>query len=138
MNTALETTKAFFDAIERQDWPQLEALCTPDFKAWHCYDPDHELSLSWVLAMLPMLYKAIPNMRYAKRRYSIGEGSVMQQHCIEGTTHDGRPVCVHVSMQLHVNEQGRCWRLEEFADSAQLDQLRDAVARLGQSIPVHS
>ena len=133
---ALEAAKSFFDAVENQDWSRLEGLCAPDFKVWHCYDGG-EYPAQWMLSMLPALRKAVPDLKYAKRRYSLGDASVTQQHCVEGTTHDGRPVCIPVTMHVHVDDWGRVRRLEEYADSGQLQLLRDAIASLGAALPPH-
>jgi ketosteroid isomerase-like protein len=70
----------FFDAIERSDFPAVEACCGPEYVVWHSSDNLYEPRNS----NLPMLKRGTEHpenkKRYTNRRVMPFEGGFVQQH----------------------------------------------------------
>jgi ketosteroid isomerase-like protein len=114
--------KAFFDAIEAGDIETVRASYAPDVAVWHNTD-ELESSREENVAVLTAFVQRIPTRRYANRRVHLFDGGFVQQHDLKVVRADGVELTLPACIVCKV-ENGRIVRLDEYFDSARVEQLR--------------
>jgi len=118
----LALAKSFFDALEKGDISILRKVYAPDVEIWHNTDQlvqtleDNETTLKGFVSR-------ISDRKYGERRLTAYPGGFVQQHVLSGTRKDGvrltLPACIVCSVK-----NGHITRLDEYFDSAAVDQFR--------------
>jgi ketosteroid isomerase-like protein len=114
--------KAFFDAIEAGDIETVRASYAPDVAIWHNTD-ELETTRDENLVVLSGLVKRTRSRRYEKRRLHLFPGGFAQQHELRIVRPDGSELTLPACLVCKV-EGGAIVRLDEYFDSARVEQLR--------------
>jgi ketosteroid isomerase-like protein len=113
-----------FDGIESGKVSVLREVYAPDVAIWHNTDlvtqtvDDNVKTLEGFIA-------DIDKRRYEDRRLDVFPGGFVQQHKLTGARKDGKAVSLHACIVCKV-KNGRITRLDEYFDSAALEQFRRA------------
>ena len=113
----------FFDAIEANDFPAVEACCGPEYVVWHSHDNLYEPRES-NLGMLKRGTEAKTAKKYLNRRVMPFEGGFVQQHKIEVYYPSGFVGFMHVCFIAYV-VNGKISRIYEYFDRGQVDKFID-------------
>ncbi len=114
-----------FDGIESGNVAVLREVYAPNVEIWHNTD----LLVQTVddnVATLQGFVSRIANRRYENRRLDVFPGGFVQQHRLTGQRKDGQKVELHACIVCKV-ANGRITRLDEYFDSAAVEQFRKAV-----------
>ncbi len=114
--------KAFFDAIEAGDIETVKASYAPDVKIWHNTD-ELESTREENVAVLAGFIERIKTRHYANRRVQLFDGGFVQQHDLKVVRADGVALTLPACIVCRV-EDGQIVRLDEYFDSARVDELR--------------
>ena len=114
--------KAFFDAIERGDIETVRASYAPSVAIWHNTD-ELENTRDENLVVLSGLIKRTASRHYEKRRLNTFPGGFVQQHELRIVRPDGVELTLPACLVCKV-EGGVIVRLDEYFDSARVEQLR--------------
>jgi ketosteroid isomerase-like protein len=115
----LATVKRFYDAIERGDVETVKNCCTDDALFWRNYDFS-QTSVPNISRGLKWLSRTFEGFRYGERRAVIGaDGSVFEQHVLQGKAASGVELNVPIMVRMHFRE-GLISALDEYTDSAQM------------------
>src|SRR5271165_2895234 len=114
--------KAFFDAIEAGDIEAVRASYAPGAVIWHNTD-ERETTREENLAVLAGFVKHTRSRRYENRRVQQFPGGFVQQHDLKIVRPDGVELSLPACIVCKV-EDGRIVRLDEYLDSAHVEQLR--------------
>lgn len=117
--------KAFFDAIEAGDIETVRASYAPNVAIWHNTD-ELENTRDENLAVLSGLVKRTKARHYEKRRVNVFPGGFVQQHELRIVRPDGVQLTLPACIVCKV-EGGVIIRLDEYFDSARVEQLRAPV-----------
>jgi ketosteroid isomerase-like protein len=114
--------KAFFDAIESGDIDTVRASYAPGVAIWHNTD-ERENTRDENLVVLSGLIKRTRSRHYEKRRVQVFPGGFVQQHELRIVRPDGVELTLPACIVCKV-ENGQIVRLDEYFDSARVEQLR--------------
>jgi ketosteroid isomerase-like protein len=114
--------KAFFDAIESGDVETVRASYAPNVAIWHNTD-ELETTRDENLVVLTGLVKHTRSRRYENRRVQLFPGGFVQQHELKIVRPDGVELSLPACIVCKV-EGGKIVRLDEYLDSARVEQLR--------------
>jgi ketosteroid isomerase-like protein len=114
--------KAFFDAIEAGDIETVRASYAPGVAIWHNTD-ELENTRDENLAVLAGLVNRTKSRHYEKRRVNVFPGGFVQQHELRIIRPDGVELTLPACIICKV-EGGVIIRLDEYFDSARVEQLR--------------
>ncbi|HLZ84470.1 MAG TPA: nuclear transport factor 2 family protein [Caulobacteraceae bacterium] len=114
--------KAFFDAIEAGDIDTVRASYAPHVAIWHNTD-ELENTREENLAVLSGLVKRTKSRCYEKRRVQVFPGGFVQQHELRIIRPDDVELTLPACIVCRV-EYGKIVRLDEYFDSARVEQLR--------------
>lgn len=112
---------ALFQAIEAGDLDAVAALYSPAIEVWHNTDGitqglDANLrTLAWVVGNLS-------DRHYEEIRRHQTDTGLVQQHVLRATSPAGRRIDVPACMVITI-DGGRITRIEEYLDSAHVDEL---------------
>ncbi|HEY4987890.1 MAG TPA: nuclear transport factor 2 family protein [Bradyrhizobium sp.] len=122
----LALAKSFFDALEQGDVSILRKVYAPDVEIWHNTDgliqtlEENETTLKGFVTR-------ITDRKYGERRLEAFPGGFVQQHVLSGMRKDGERLSLPACIVCKV-KNGRITRLDEYFDSARVDQFRKVVA----------
>ena len=114
--------KAFSDAIEAGDIDAVRASYAPTVAIWHNTD-ELENTRDENLVVLAGLIKRTRSRHYEKRRLQVFPGGFVQQHELTIVRPDGVQLTLPACLVCKV-ENGQIVRLDEYFDSARVEQLR--------------
>lgn len=114
--------KRFFDGLEQGNIGILREVYAPNVAIWHNTDLQVQ-TLADNEATLKGFISRIVDRRYEERRLDAFPGGFVQQHKLTGTRKDGVRVSLHACIVCKV-ENGRITRLDEYFDSAAVEQFR--------------
>jgi ketosteroid isomerase-like protein len=114
--------KAFFDAIEAGDIEAVRASYASGVAIWHNTD-ELENTRDENLVVLSGLIKRTRSRHYEKRRLNVFPGGFVHQHELRIVRPDGVELTLPACLVCKV-ENGVIVRLDEYFDSARVDQLR--------------
>ena len=117
--------KAFFDAIEAGDIDTVRNSYAADVAIWHNTD-ELENTREENLVVLSGLVKRTKSRRYENRRVQVFPGGFVQQHELRIVRPDDVELTLPACIVCKV-ENGRIVRLDEYFDSARVEQLRAPV-----------
>jgi ketosteroid isomerase-like protein len=122
----LALAKRFFDALEQGDVSILRKVYAPNIEIWHNTDGLIQ-TLEENETTLTSFVSRISDRKYSQRRLEAFPGGFVQQHVLQGTRKDGvrlsLPACIVCTVK-----NGHITRLDEYFDSAVVDQFRKVVA----------
>ncbi len=124
----LELCDRFFDAIERDDYPTLEACYAPEAVVWHSHDCLYQPRAD----NLAMLKRSMSQnkMRFRDRRIHAFEGGFVQQHTIHVTWANGYEGTMDVCFVAYVRD-GMISRIYEYFDTGQVEKFTGPRAARG-------
>jgi ketosteroid isomerase-like protein len=123
--TILAVANKLFDGIEKGDVSVLDDVYADDVEIWHNTD-NLVQSKADNVATLKGFVSRIAERRYTDRRLSAFPGGFVQQHRLTGVRKDGARVSLAACIVCSVRN-GRITRLDEYFDSAAVEQFRKAV-----------
>jgi ketosteroid isomerase-like protein len=129
MNEAKEIlalAKSFFDALELGDVSILRKVYAPNVEIWHNTDGLVQ-TLEENETTLKSFVSRISDRKYSQRRTEAFDGGFVQQHVLTGVRKDGAKLALPACIVCAV-KNGRITRLDEYFDSAAVDQFRKVVA----------
>ena len=122
----LSLAKSFFDGLEQGDISILRRVYAPDVEIWHNTDgliqtlEENETTLKGFVSR-------ISDRKYSQRRTDAFPGGFVQQHVLTGVRKDGEKVSLPACIVCQV-KNGKITRLDEYFDSAAVEQFRKVVA----------
>ena len=122
----LSLAKSFFDGLEQGDISILRRVYAPDVEIWHNTDglvqtlEENETTLKGFVSR-------ISDRKYSERRIDAFPGGFVQQHVLTGVRKDGEKVSLPACIVCQV-KNGKITRLDEYFDSAAVEQFRKVVA----------
>ncbi len=122
----LSLAKRFFDGIEQGNIAILREVYDPKVEIWHNTD-DLVQSADDNVKTLEGFVSRIAHRKYEQRRVHAFPGGFVQQHLLTGTRKDGEHVTLHACIVCAVSN-GRITRLDEYFDSAAVENFRKVVA----------
>jgi ketosteroid isomerase-like protein len=118
----LSLAKSFFDGLEQGDISILRRVYAPDVEIWHNTDGLTQ-TLEENEATLQGFVSRISDRKYSQRRTEAFPGGFVQQHVLTGVRRDGVKVALPACIVCRVKD-GRVTRLDEYFDSAAVEQFR--------------
>lgn len=113
----------FFDAIEAGDIETMRSSFSADAEIWHNTD-ELVVTRDQTAQVLTGMVARIRDRRYADRRLTAFPGGFVQQHVLTGRrVHDDGAVRLPCAIVCRV-EGGLITRLDEYFDSAHVEQFR--------------
>jgi ketosteroid isomerase-like protein len=122
----LSLAKSFFDGLEQGDISILRRVYAPDVEIWHNTDGLTQ-TLEENETTLKGFVSRIGERRYSQRRTDAFPGGFVQQHVLTGVRKDGAKVSLPACIVCQV-KNGRITRLDEYFDSAAVEQFRKVSA----------
>ncbi len=111
-------------AARAGDATDLYSIYADDAVIWHNYD-NREQTVAQNAKVLEAIPQWVADRDYTDRRIQLFEGGLVQQHVLRGRRiSTGEEVSMHACVVVHVNDEGRISRLDEYLDSAQVAQFR--------------
>ena len=117
-------TAAFFAAIVRSDWEDVESRLHPEARAYQNV-VGVEASARDTFAQMRGLVRSMAGIAYENPRRVVGPDAVVEQHDVRMTRKDGVDVVIDVCILLRFDADGKIVRLDEYLDSAAAAALRD-------------
>jgi len=121
----LAVASKLFDGIEKGDVSVLRQVYAPDVEIWHNTD-DLVQTCDDNVKTLEGFVTRIRDRKYTNRRLHAFPGGFVQQHRLTGVRKDGVAVQLDACIVCTV-KNGRITRLDEYFDSAAVEQFRKAV-----------
>ena len=122
----LALAKSFFDALEQGDVSILRKVYAPNVEIWHNTDGLIQ-TLEENETTLKSFVGRISARKYDQRRTEAFKGGFVQQHVLTGVRKDGVKLALPACIVCAVKD-GRITRLDEYFDSAAVEQFRKVVA----------
>lgn len=111
-----------FAAIERGDYPDIEALWADDVLVWHTGDTaDNDRARA--LKVIRWFLRATAARRYEILDRQFFEGGFVQQHILHADSSDGASIHLRVCIVIKVGTDGLITRIDEYFDPAEMAPL---------------
>lgn len=111
-----------FAAIERGDYPDIEALWADDVLVWHSGDTaDNDRARA--LRVIRWFLRATTARRYEILDRQFFDGGFVQQHILHADASDGASIQLRVCIVIKVGTDGLITRIDEYFDPAQMAPL---------------
>ena len=111
-----------FDAIERGDYPQIEALWAEDVLVWHSGDTaDNDRAQA--LKVIRWFLRTTATRRYEILDRQFFDGGFVQQHILHTDASDGASIHLRVCIVIKVGTDGLITRIDEYFDPAEMAPL---------------
>ncbi|MEH3132694.1 MAG: nuclear transport factor 2 family protein [Mycolicibacterium neoaurum] len=111
-----------FAAIERGDYPDIEALWADDVLVWHTGDTaDNDRARA--LKVIRWFLRATATRRYEILDRRFFDGGFVQQHILHADSSDGASIHLRVCIVIEVGTDGLITRIDEYFDPAEMAPL---------------
>lgn len=123
MSTALNNTAdRLFGAIERGDYPDVEALWAQDVLVWHSGDAaDNDRARA--LKVIRWFLRVTTTRRYEILDREFFDGGFVQQHILHAAAGHGASIRMRVCIVIKVGTEGLITRIDEYFDPAEMAPL---------------
>ncbi|MGU3499357.1 nuclear transport factor 2 family protein [Mycobacterium sp. C31M] len=111
-----------FDAIERGDYPDVEALWATDVAVWHSGDAADNDRVQ-ALKVIRWFLRITATRRYEILDRQFFEGGFVQQHILHATATHGASIDLRVCIVIKVSNDGLITRIDEYFDPAEMAPL---------------
>lgn len=111
-----------FDAIERGDYPDIEALWADDVLVWHSGDTADNDRVQ-ALKVIRWFLRATASRRYEILDRQFFDGGFVQQHVLHADASDGASIHLRVCIVIKVGTAGLITRIDEYFDPAEMAPL---------------
>lgn len=117
-----DVANRLFGAIERGDYPDIEALWAPDVAVWHSGDPaDNDRVLA--LKVIRWFLRITTTRRYEILDRQFFVGGFVQQHVLHAGAAHGASIELRVCIVIKVGADGLITRIDEYFDPADMAPL---------------
>jgi len=118
----VDVANRLFDAIERGDYADIEALWADDVAVWHSGDPaDNDRVLA--LKVIRWFLRITATRRYEILDRQFFDGGFVQQHVLHADATHGASIQLRVCIVIKVGAGGRITRIDEYFDPADMAPL---------------
>ncbi|TQK31246.1 nuclear transport factor 2 family protein [Arthrobacter sp. SLBN-53] len=111
-----------FDAIERGDYPQIEALWADDVLVWHSGDATDN-DRAQALKVIRWFLRTTAARRYEILDRQFFDGGFVQQHILHADASVGASIHLRVCIVIKVGTDGLITRIDEYFDPAEMAPL---------------
>lgn len=119
---SIDVANRLFGAIERGDYPGVEALWAADVTVWHSGDT-HDNDRRRALKVIRWFIDTTTARRYEILDRQFFDGGLVQQHVLHADATNGASLALRVCIVIKVGTDGLITRIDEYFDPADMAPL---------------